>query len=39
MDNRTFEEVLRSLQDQGVISMSGEGRKRIIRILTASADA
>ncbi|RCH81810.1 hypothetical protein CU098_002792 [Rhizopus stolonifer] len=39
VDNKTFEDVLRSLQDQGVISTSGEGRKRTIRILTASADA
>lgn len=39
MDNRTFEDVLKSLQDQGVINVSGEGRKRVIRILTATADA
>jgi hypothetical protein len=39
VDNRTFEEVLKSLQDQNVINISGEGRKRVIRILTASADA
>ncbi|OBZ81830.1 DNA replication licensing factor MCM4 [Choanephora cucurbitarum] len=39
VDNKTFDAILRSLQDQGVISTSGEGRKRIIRILTASADA
>ncbi|CAO3631076.1 unnamed protein product [Mucor hiemalis] len=38
VDNRTFEEILKALQDQGVINMSGEGRKRIIRILTSSAD-
>jgi hypothetical protein len=39
VDNRTFEDVLKSLQDQSVINVSGEGRKRIIRIITASADA
>ncbi|KAL9555809.1 hypothetical protein MBANPS3_002179 [Mucor bainieri] len=39
VDNRAFEEVLKSLQDQNVINISGEGRKRMIRILTASADA
>ncbi|CEP08142.1 hypothetical protein [Parasitella parasitica] len=39
VDNRTFEDVLKSLQDQNVINISGEGRKRIIRIITASADA
>ncbi|KAG2201451.1 hypothetical protein INT47_001500 [Mucor saturninus] len=36
VDNRAFEEVLKSLQDQGVINMSGEGRKRVIRILSTS---
>lgn len=36
MDNRAFEEVLKSLQDQNVINMSGEGRKRVIRILSTS---
>lgn len=39
MDNRTFEEVLKSLQDQGVINMSGEGRKRVIRIISATSNA
>jgi hypothetical protein len=38
VENRAFEEILKALQDQGVINMSGEGRKRIIRILTTSAD-
>lgn len=39
MDTRSFEEVLKSLQDQGVINVSGEGRKRVIRILSTSASA
>lgn len=38
MDNRAFDEILKALQDQGVINISGEGRKRTIRILTSSAD-
>lgn len=39
MDTRSFEEVLKSLQDQGVINVSGEGRKRVIRILSTAASA
>ncbi|KAI9263522.1 MCM2/3/5 family-domain-containing protein [Helicostylum pulchrum] len=39
VDTRSFEEVLKSLQDQGVINVSGEGRKRVIRILSTTASA
>ncbi|KAI9485619.1 MAG: MCM2/3/5 family-domain-containing protein [Benjaminiella poitrasii] len=37
VDNKTFDDVLKALQGEGRISMSGEGRKRTIRVLSVTS--
>jgi DNA replication licensing factor MCM4 len=35
LDTRAFEDALRALLEQNAISVSGEGRRRVIRVLSS----